>query len=160
MAAVRRGLRAERFRADAFAMMCAFLFDHSDVLRRLLAGPPSAERALALSDIVTCLSRAAAYRFLHPEAEPPEARLRFAQHLRASLSTSASSVTPPKTAPDAVRVMTLPCGQRSGISLRHCRRNKPCRPRAAPPRTPGCRPRSHPREKRICSRPMRCFLSA
>ena len=115
MAAVRRGLRAERFRADAFAMTCAFLFDHSDVLRRLLAEPPCTERALALSDIVTCLSRAAAYRFLHPEAEPQEARLRFAQHLRASLSASTSSVTPPTAAPEAVRVMT--CHAAKGLEF-------------------------------------------
>ena len=115
MAAVRRGLRAERFRADAFTMMCAFLFDHSAVLRRLLAEPPGAERDLALSDIVTCLSRAAAYRFLHPDDEPPASRLRFAQHLRASLSANASSVDPPKTALEAVRVMT--CHAAKGLEF-------------------------------------------
>jgi DNA helicase-2/ATP-dependent DNA helicase PcrA len=115
MAAVCKGLRAERFSADAFAMMCAFLFDHSGVLRRTLAEPPSAERTLALSDMATCLSGAAAYRFLHPEAEPRASRVRFAQHFRAALCSSTPSVTPPKSVPEAVRVMT--CHAAKGLEF-------------------------------------------
>lgn len=115
MAAVCKGLRAERFRADAFAMLCTLLFDHSGMLRRTLAEPPSAERTLALNDMMTCLSRAAAYRYLHPEAEPRLARVKFAQHFRAALCSSTSSVTPPKSTPEAVRVMT--CHAAKGLEF-------------------------------------------
>lgn len=115
MAAVCTGLQAERFSGDAFTMMCAFLFDCSDVLRHTLAAPPSTERALALSDTVTCLSKAAAYRFLHPDTEPQAARLGFAQHFRATLGSSPSSVTPPKSAEAAVRVMT--CHAAKGLEF-------------------------------------------
>lgn len=115
MAAVSAGLRAERFSGDAFTMMCAFLFDHSGVLRRTLAEPPCAERTLALHDMVTCLSRAAAYRFLHADAEPRRSRIGFAQHFRAALCASTASATPPKTAPDAVRVMT--CHAAKGLEF-------------------------------------------
>ncbi|ETW99254.1 MAG: hypothetical protein ETSY2_41280, partial [Candidatus Entotheonella gemina] len=115
MVAVCTGLRAERFSADAFAMMCTFLFDHSSILRRTLAEPPSAERMLALSDMVTCLSRAAAYRFLHPEAEPKLSRVRFAQYFRAALCSSTSNATPPKSMPEAVRVMT--CHAAKGLEF-------------------------------------------
>jgi superfamily I DNA/RNA helicase len=115
MAAICQALRTERFSADAFTMMCVFLFDHSDMLRRTLAEPPSAGRTLALSDMVTCLSRAAAYRFLHPEAEPRAARVRFAQHFRAALCSSTSSVTPPRPVPQAVRVMT--CHAAKGLEF-------------------------------------------
>ncbi len=115
MDAVCEGLRADQFSGDAFAMMCGFLFDHSDVLRRILAQPPSAERSLALSEMVTCLSRAAAYRFLHPDVEPRTSRLRFAQYFRATLASSPSSVTPPKPASDVVRVMT--CHAAKGLEF-------------------------------------------
>jgi superfamily I DNA/RNA helicase len=115
MTAVYQGLRTERFSADAFTMMCGFLFDYSDILRRTLAEPPSAERTLALSDMVTCLSRAAAYRFLRPEAEPRASRVRFAQHFRAALSSSISSVPPPTWVPEAVRVMT--CHAAKGLEF-------------------------------------------
>jgi len=115
MAAVCKALRAERFSADAFTMLCAFMFDHSNILRRALTEPPSAERTLALSDMLTCLSRAAAYRFLHPEAEPRAARVRFAQHFRAALCSSTASVTPPRAMPEAVRVMT--CHAAKGLEF-------------------------------------------
>jgi hypothetical protein len=115
MAVVCASLQDERFSGDAFTMMCAFLFDDSDVLRRTLAAPPSTERTLALSDMVTCLSKAAAYRFLHPDTEPQAARLGFAQHFRAALASSPSSVTPPKSAEAAVRVMT--CHAAKGLEF-------------------------------------------
>lgn len=115
MSAVCAGLRAERFGGDAFAMMCAFLFDHSDVLRRIFAEPPGAERALALSEMITCLSRAAAYRFLHPDTEPEASRLGFAQYFRAALAASPASVTSPKPGSDVVRVMT--CHAAKGLEF-------------------------------------------
>ncbi|WP_143301654.1 UvrD-helicase domain-containing protein, partial [Candidatus Entotheonella palauensis] len=115
MMTVCTGLRAERFSADAFAMMCAFLFDHSHILRRILAEPPSAERTLALSDMVTCLSRAAAHRFLHLDDDPKLSRVSFAQHFRSALCSSTSSVQPPKSVPEAVRVMT--CHAAKGLEF-------------------------------------------
>ncbi len=84
-------------------------------MRRILDPPSSTERALALSEMITCLARAAAYRFLHPDVEPRASRLGFAQYFRTALSSSPSSVAPPKLATDAVRVMT--CHAAKGLEF-------------------------------------------
>ncbi|MEE8301310.1 MAG: 3'-5' exonuclease, partial [Candidatus Tectomicrobia bacterium] len=108
-------LHARRFSADAFAMMCTFLFDASDYLRRLLDQPEHAERSLALGEVVTALAKAAGYRFTHPGAEPRASRLGFGQYFRASLNASSPSVAPPPAATEAVRVMT--CHAAKGLEF-------------------------------------------
>lgn len=108
-------LHAARFTGDAFTMRCTFLFDSSEYLRRLLDRPTGAEQALALNEIVTSLSRAAGYRFLHPDVEPRASRKGFAQYFRASLCSSAPSLIPPQSSVDAVRVMT--CHAAKGLEF-------------------------------------------
>ncbi len=117
-AAMRRvsdSLHAERFRGDAFTLTCTLLFDGSDYLRRLLEQTADAASALALNEIVTSLSQAAGYRFLHPDAEPSQARKGFAQHFRDALCTSTPSLMPPPPAVNAVRVMT--CHAAKGLEF-------------------------------------------
>ncbi len=94
--------------------MCLFV-DYSGILRRILGAPPRAERMLALSEMVTCLSKAAAYRFLHPEIEPRLARVKFAQHFRAALCSNTSGLAPPQSSSEAVRVMT--CHAAKGLEF-------------------------------------------
>jgi hypothetical protein len=108
-------LYARRYGGDAFAMMCTFLFDGSDYLRRILEQPQDAERSLALGEIVTSLASAAGYRFTHPEAEPQAARLGFAQVFRAALSSASPSLVAPQPTTDAVRVMT--CHAAKGLEF-------------------------------------------
>jgi superfamily I DNA/RNA helicase len=100
---------------DAFSLMCAFLFNGSDYLRRAIGDRDAARRALTLSEIVTSLSRAAAYRFTHPDKAPIESRLSFAQHFRDNLSASKPSLQAPQSEDDAVRVMT--CHASKGLEF-------------------------------------------
>jgi DNA helicase-2/ATP-dependent DNA helicase PcrA len=108
-------LYEKQFSGDALAMMCTFLFDGSDYLRRLLEQPIGAERSLALCEVVTSLTRAAGYRFTHPEAEPRLSRLGFGQYFRASLSASSPGLVPPQPTADSVRVMT--CHAAKGLEF-------------------------------------------
>ncbi len=115
MRQVSERLGAERFTGDAFTMMCVFLFDTGTYLRRLLEQPAGAELSLALSEIVTSLSRAAAYRFLHPDTAPQVSRKGFAQMFRGSLCASAPALVPPRASVEAVRVMT--CHAAKGLEF-------------------------------------------
>jgi superfamily I DNA/RNA helicase len=108
-------LRSGRYSADAFTMMCLFLFDGSDYLRRILALPDSAERSLALCEIVASLSKAAIYRFTHQEATPIVSRKGFGEHFRDTLSSSVPCLMPPQSNADAVRVMT--CHASKGLQF-------------------------------------------
>lgn len=101
--------------ADAFTTMCLFLFDGSDYLRRVLALPDGAEKALALSEMVASLSRAAIYRFTHQESKPMMSRKGFGEHFRAALSSSVPCLMPPQSNVDAVRVMT--CHASKGLEF-------------------------------------------
>lgn len=110
-------LQKEKYRSDAFSVMCAFLFDGSDYLRRILNLDDKAKRSLALGEIIAALMRAAAYRFSHPGANPKTARKRFAEHFRDSLANSnAPCLSPPvqKNVP-AVKVMT--CHAAKGLEF-------------------------------------------
>lgn len=109
------GLAQEYFSGDAFSLMCAFLFNGSDYLRRVLDDRDAARRVLTLSEIATSLSRAAAYRFTHPDKAPVESRLAFAQHFRDNLSGSKPSLQAPQSEDDAVRVMT--CHASKGLEF-------------------------------------------
>lgn len=108
-------LRSEYYTGDAFTMMCAFLFDGSDYLRRLLAQPDGAERALALGEIMTALSKAAGYRFAHPQSDPVSSRIGFGQYFRSMLCATAPSLIAPRSTVDAVRVMT--CHASKGLEF-------------------------------------------
>lgn len=101
---------------DAFAVMCGFLFDGSDYLRRLIESPNEVERNLALSEVVTSLTKAVTYSFSHKEADPVESRQNFARYFRQSLSNSNEpSLSPPVSETEAVKVMT--CHAAKGLEF-------------------------------------------
>jgi hypothetical protein len=95
--------------------MCAFLFDASDYLRRILALPAGAERSLLLVEIITALSQAARWRITHRDMPRRQSRLGFGEYLRDSLNAGAPSLTPPPATTDAVRVMT--CHAAKGLEF-------------------------------------------
>jgi superfamily I DNA/RNA helicase len=101
--------------SDAFAMLCAFLFDGSAYLRRLLSGEDETVKGLALSEIITSLTRAAGYRFTHQKLQPRKSRLGFAQCFRDSLSSNKPVTAAPRSSSDSVRVMT--CHASKGLEF-------------------------------------------
>lgn len=138
---VARRLATETFAADAFDVLTAFLFDASPYLRNILsafgpAGRPDVELAaerdlgevvatLHVAESITALSRAAAYRFSHPEgplddpAELPKrrrrARLEFAAGLRRALTDATPTAVTPRRTDGAVQVMT--CHASKGLEF-------------------------------------------
>src|SRR5262249_21666302 len=72
-----KGLLLYKHSADAFTKICAFLFDVSDYLRRILSLPAGAERSLLLGEITTSLSRATSWRITHCDTPRRQSRLRF-----------------------------------------------------------------------------------
>lgn len=124
-------LRREQCSGDAFTMLCVFLFDGSAYLRRILTNEDETARMLALSEIITTLTRAAGYRFTHLELLPVASRLGFAQYFRDNISSSKPVLAPPRSIGDAVRVMTchaskglqFPCVVVAGQTLSTARRD-------------------------------------
>jgi superfamily I DNA/RNA helicase len=110
-----RGLLLHKQSGDAFTKMCAFLFDASDYLRRILTLEAGAERSLLLGEITTSLSRAARWRITHREMPRYRSRLRFGQYFRDSLNVGTPSLIPPPATTDAVRVMT--CHAAKGLEF-------------------------------------------
>ena len=108
-------LQSEFHSSDAFSLMCAFLFNGSEYLRRTISENDPARLALALSEIMTALSRAAGYRVTHPDTDPLTARIGFAQYFRGTLSSSTPSLAAPQAETDAVRVMT--CHASKGLEF-------------------------------------------
>jgi superfamily I DNA/RNA helicase/Zn-dependent peptidase ImmA (M78 family) len=108
-------LQSGKYSADAFTMMCLFLFDGSDYLRRILAQPDSAERSLALSEIVASLSKAAIYRFTHQEITRIISRKGFGGYFRGVLNSSMPCLMPPQVNINAVRVLT--CHASKGLEF-------------------------------------------
>jgi superfamily I DNA/RNA helicase len=108
-------INEEMHSGDAFALMCSFLFNGSDYLRRILKNTDNASRTLTLSEIVTSLTRAAAYRYSHPDFSPTNSRIAFGQHFRNTLSSGGASVKAPANEADAVRVMT--CHASKGLEF-------------------------------------------
>ncbi|NUP75237.1 MAG: ATP-dependent helicase, partial [Sinomonas sp.] len=118
VAAIQRArtvLVEERFATDGFATLAAFLFDASDYLRRLLDTPDSAERAMALVEVVSALSLAAAYRITHPRAAPADSRIGFAELFRRRLTETTPLPITPRPRRDAVLVMT--CHASKGLEF-------------------------------------------
>ena len=122
-------LRSERGSADAFSMMAAFLFDASSYLRHLLrdweTSPDDTSDVvmlftqvaitLDLSQTLTSLSRAASNRFSRRPSRPREARRRFADHFRRTLSDATPTSLPPQPIEGAVQVMT--CHAAKGLEF-------------------------------------------
>lgn len=108
-------LMAEKFRGDAFTMMCVFLFDGSDYLRRVLDEEADAAQTLTLDEIVTSLSKAAVYRHTHLKADARDSRKGFGEQFRASLCSSTPCLVPPRASVNAVRVMT--CHASKGLEF-------------------------------------------
>ncbi len=110
-----RGLLLYKHGGDAFTKMCAFLFDASDYLRRILALSAGAERSLLLGEITTALSQAARWRITHRDMSRRQSRLTFGEYFRDSLNVGAPSLIPPHATADAVRVMT--CHAAKGLEF-------------------------------------------
>jgi DNA helicase-2/ATP-dependent DNA helicase PcrA len=115
LAAAHARLEQERDSGDGFSTLAAFLFDCGGYLRRLCDSPDTAERAMALVEVVSALSIAAGYRMTHPDVSPRVARVGFAEHLRAQLTKSAPIPIAPRARADAVRVMT--CHASKGLEF-------------------------------------------
>jgi DNA helicase-2/ATP-dependent DNA helicase PcrA len=115
LAAVRARLQQERDSGDGFSTLAAFLFDCGGYLRRLCDGPDTAERAMALVEVVSALSIAAGYRMTHPDVSPRLARVGFGEQLRAQLTKSTPIPIAPRARADAVRVMT--CHASKGLEF-------------------------------------------
>lgn len=118
-------LEDEKYSGDAFSVICAFLFDGTDYLRRVLSLTDDAKRSLMLSEIVTALSKAAGYRYSHAGVRHAVSRIGFGEFFRANLTAAKPSLVAPRSAADAVRVMTchaskgreFPCVMVAGQTL-------------------------------------------
>lgn len=108
-------LQVELYSGDAFALMCSFLFNGSNYLRHLLTEQDCAKRELGLGEIITSLSRAAAYRLTHLDLSPVASRIGFGQYFRSILNSSAPCLEAPRSQADAVRVMT--CHASKGLEF-------------------------------------------
>jgi hypothetical protein len=108
-------LNADHHSGDAFEMMCAFLFDGSSYLRRILVTPDDAERSLALSEILTTLGKAAGYRFTHPKTEAATSRVGFGEFFRSALCSNTAAQIAPRHDPKKVQVMT--CHASKGLEF-------------------------------------------
>ena len=104
---VKDTLYREKATADPFEMLCAFLFDTSRYLRRILIDKSGATAVLALSEITTTLAKASSYSASHPDIPPQARRLGFAQYFRSRLTAAIPALDPPRIMPGAVRVMTI-----------------------------------------------------
>jgi DNA helicase-2/ATP-dependent DNA helicase PcrA len=104
-----------RFSGDGWAVLCAFLFDASDYLRDLLRRRDEPGSMIAIEEILSTLSLAAAYRFTHRRANRRLSRIGFGQRLRESLSSPISGLTTPQLPAQAVRVMT--CHASKGLEF-------------------------------------------
>lgn len=99
MTSLREALEELRYTGDAFAMMCSFLFDSSDYLRRVLAGDDDASRSMLVSEILSALSWAISYRYSHPGVPAWRSRIGFAQFFRGILADGRPALAPPPAMP-------------------------------------------------------------
>lgn len=102
--------------ADGFSILCSFLFDETSCLRGILAESEETKKKLALSEIVTVLTRAMSYRFAHPHLQPLFSRIGLSERLRSEMSGAVSGqTTVPPPASGSVRVMT--CHKAKGLEF-------------------------------------------
>lgn len=104
-----------RYSGDAFGVMCAFLFDGSDYLRRVLASENDAGRAMLISEILSALAWAVSYRYSHPDVSPRKSRIGFAQFFRGILAAGRPALAPPSAIEGSVQVMT--CHASKGLEF-------------------------------------------
>jgi len=100
---------------DALAMICSFLFDGSDYLRRILASEDEAKRSVSISEIISAIGWAMSYRYSHPTTPVAESRIGFAQFFRGILAAGRPALVPPYPARGAVQVMT--CHASKGLEF-------------------------------------------
>lgn len=106
----------QKHSADGFNILCSFLFDKTNYLRAILAETDETIRNLALSEIITVLTRAMSYRFTHPHVQPLFSRIGLSESLRAEMSGSTPSQTAvPPPAAGSIRVMT--CHKAKGLEF-------------------------------------------
>ena len=110
-------IKKEEFKGDAFDAMCAFLFDGSDYLRRILEMNDEAERSLALAEIIAALMQAAAYRFSHRGTPPDVIRRNFAEYFRKSLANSNTPCLSPPTQKGVPAVKVMTCHAAKGLEF-------------------------------------------
>lgn len=115
IASVQIKAEEEKFSGDGWVALTSFLFESSSYLKRVLNAADTAERAVALIEIVSTLSLAAAYRATHPNTPPRKARIGFAERLRTRLTETIPLPLMPKPRADVVRVMT--CHAAKGLEF-------------------------------------------
>lgn len=130
------GLSAQAHSADAWNVLCDFLFFCSQYTRELLDDPDDPARSVQLEEVLSALSLAAQYRFTHPHVQPRWSRLGLAERLRNLVTQPTPGLVPPRVDVSAVRVMTchaskgleFPCVAVAGQSLADVPPPKPTLP--------------------------------
>ncbi|MBX3266314.1 MAG: UvrD-helicase domain-containing protein [Acidobacteria bacterium] len=112
---LRAALDKVKFKGDAFSVMCAFLFDGSDHLRRVLIDDNETRRSMEISELLSSLSWAVSYRYSHPAASARNSRIGFSQFFRGILAAGRPALIPPQKVEGAVQVMT--CHASKGLEF-------------------------------------------
>jgi superfamily I DNA/RNA helicase len=110
-----RALRTQIHSADAWNILCDFLFFSSRYIRELLEDPEDPARSVQLEEVLSALSLAAQYRFTHPHVQPRWSRLGLAERLRSLVTQPTPGLVPPHADVNAVRVMT--CHASKGLEF-------------------------------------------